>query len=137
MPQNPDLIATKSVSGEVFIFDRTKHASEPPKDGECRPDIRLVGQTKEGYGLVWNPTEAKKGYILGASEDMTVCMWDVNGYSKDSSKLEPLSIFKGHTSVVGDVDWHARNENVFASVGDDKNLMMCIISLLSPFPRTY
>jgi histone-binding protein RBBP4 len=48
MPQNPDLIATKAISGEVLIFDRTKHSSEPERDGVCRPDIRLVGQTKEG-----------------------------------------------------------------------------------------
>jgi histone-binding protein RBBP4 len=48
MPQNPDLIATKAVTGEVLIFDRTKHSSEPEKDGVCRPDIRLVGQQKEG-----------------------------------------------------------------------------------------
>lgn len=49
MPQNPDLIATKAVSGQVFIFDRTKHSSEPERGGVCRPDIKLVGQTKEGY----------------------------------------------------------------------------------------
>ncbi|KAL0565852.1 Histone acetyltransferase type B subunit 2, partial [Marasmius crinis-equi] len=33
MPQNPDLIATKAVSGEVFVFDRTKHPDDPEKDG--------------------------------------------------------------------------------------------------------
>jgi histone-binding protein RBBP4 len=48
MPQNPDLIATKAVTGEVLIFDRTKHSSEPEKGGICKPDIRLVGQTREG-----------------------------------------------------------------------------------------
>jgi len=51
MPQNPDLIATKAVSGEVLIFDRTKHPSEPERGGVCKPDIRLVGQTKEGSVL--------------------------------------------------------------------------------------
>jgi histone-binding protein RBBP4 len=48
MPQNPDMLATKSVSGEVLIFDRTKQGSDPDKSGICKPDIRLVGQTKEG-----------------------------------------------------------------------------------------
>lgn len=48
MPQNPDLIATKAVTGEVLVFDRTKHSSEPERGGACKPDIRLVGQTKEG-----------------------------------------------------------------------------------------
>lgn len=73
MPQNPDLIATKAVSGEVYIFDRTKHSSEPERGGQCKPDITLVGQHKEGYGLAWSPL--KKGHVLGASEDMTICHW--------------------------------------------------------------
>ena len=48
MPQNPDLIATKAVSGEVYVFDRTKHSSEPERGGQCKPAITLVGQHKEG-----------------------------------------------------------------------------------------
>jgi histone-binding protein RBBP4 len=73
MWQNPDLLATKSVSGEVLVFDRTKHASEPDKNGAVKPDVRLVGQKREGYGLAWSPT--KGGHIIAASEDMTVCHW--------------------------------------------------------------
>ncbi|TFK42029.1 WD40-repeat-containing domain protein [Crucibulum laeve] len=122
MPQNPDLIATKAVTGEVLVFDRTKHSSDPDKSGVCKPDIRLVGQHREGYGLAWNPVKA--GHVLGASEDMTVCHWDVNSYQKGKTSIEPTNVFRGHTSVVGDVDWHATQENVFASVGDDKMLMI-------------
>jgi histone-binding protein RBBP4 len=48
MPQNPDLIGSKAVKGSVFVFDRTKHPSEPNPDGVCRPDIELTGQDKEG-----------------------------------------------------------------------------------------
>lgn len=48
MPQNPDLIATKTVKGEVYVFDRTRHTSEPERGGVCKPDFRLVGQSKEG-----------------------------------------------------------------------------------------
>ena len=84
MPQNPDLIATKTVRGEVFVFDRTKHATTAPKNGECKPDIRLKGQTKEGcvvclgvaddrYGLSWS--KLKSGQLLSASEDTTVAHW--------------------------------------------------------------
>lgn len=47
MPQNPDLIATKTVMGEVYVFDRTKHPSQPMGD-VCKPDITLRGHTKEG-----------------------------------------------------------------------------------------
>jgi len=47
MPQNPDLIATKTVMGEVYVFDRTKHPNKPIGD-TCKPDITLRGHTKEG-----------------------------------------------------------------------------------------
>ncbi|KAI0718924.1 histone acetyltransferase type B subunit 2 [Cerioporus squamosus] len=122
MPQNPDLIATKAVSGEVLVFDRTKHSSEPERGGLCKPDIRLVGQNKEGYGLAWSPLKA--GHVLGASEDTTVCHWDINSYSKANNTIEPTTVFRGHSSVVGDVDWHATEDYTFASVGDDKQLMI-------------
>lgn len=42
MPQNPYLIATKTVTADVFVFDFTKHPSKPT-GSECRPDLRLTG----------------------------------------------------------------------------------------------
>jgi len=74
------------------------------------------------FGLAWNP--CRTGEILGASEDATVCLWDVNSYSKANTTIHPLTTFRGHGSVVGDVDWHATQENVLASVGDDRMLLM-------------
>jgi histone-binding protein RBBP4 len=55
---------------------------------------------------------------------MSICLWDVNSYTKGNATIEPTSVFNGHTGVVGDVDWHATDQNVFASAGDDKNLVM-------------
>lgn len=70
---------------------------------------------------------------------------DVNSYTKTKNTIEPTAVFKGHTSVVGvsaqkwltvasltvfqDVDWHPMKENVFASVGDDKMLMLFVSNL--------
>ena len=48
MPQNPFLIATKTVSAEVFVFDYTKHPSKPAPNGACAPDLRLTGHRTEG-----------------------------------------------------------------------------------------
>ena len=49
MPGNPDIIATRTIMGPVYIFDRTKHTSVPDPSGVCNPDIKLVGHQKEGY----------------------------------------------------------------------------------------
>jgi len=121
-PQNPDLLATKSPNSHVFIFDRTRHPSVAPNDGTCRPEIILRGHTREGYGLSWSQT--KEGHLLSASDDTTICHWDIQSYSKQSKYIDPLRIYRGHTAVVGDVAWHQSHDCLFASVGDDQQLMI-------------
>jgi len=124
MPQKPDLIATKTVMGSVLVFDRTKHPNSPPPSAEVKPDITLSGHTKEGYGLAWSPLQSKAGHLLSASEDQTVCHWDINAYAKGNAQLDPLAVYRGHTSIVEDVAWHCSQDNIFASVGDDKQLLV-------------
>lgn len=67
MPQNATVIASKTPTADVLVFDYTKHPSKPPADGVSRPELRLKGHTKEGYGLSWNPNTV--GYLLSASDD--------------------------------------------------------------------
>jgi WD40 repeat protein len=98
MPQNPSIIATKSPNADVFIFDYTKHPSKPPTDGICRPDLRLKGHKKEGYGLNWSPLV--KGHLLSGSDDAKVCLWDISAVTKAANTMEPLHIFAGHSAVV-------------------------------------
>jgi len=119
MPHNPAIIATKTVSSEVYVFDYTKHPSKPDSNGKCQPDIRLTGHSKEGYGLSWN--SIKDGYLLSGSDDAVVCLWDVKNAGRE---LAAMSIFKGHAGVVEDVAWHLHHESYFGSVGDDKKLMI-------------
>ena len=52
MPQNPFLIATKTVNAEVYVFDYTKHPSKPTPNGQCTPDLRLLGHRTEGYACL-------------------------------------------------------------------------------------
>ncbi|OMJ27191.1 Histone-binding protein RBBP4 [Smittium culicis] len=120
MPQNPDIIATKTVveNGAVFIFDRTKHPSQP-SDSICKPDIKLVGHSKEGYGISWNPLQ--QGLVISASEDGSICYWDIMGNNRSGKKLDPLSKLIAHPNVVvEDLDWHPLHKHLFASVGDDQ-----------------
>lgn len=63
-----------------IVFDYTKHPSKPDPSGECHPDLRLRGHQKEGYGLSWNPN--LNGYLLSASDDHTICLWDINATPK-------------------------------------------------------
>mmetsp|Transcript_32022 Transcript_32022/g.42438 ORF Transcript_32022/g.42438 Transcript_32022/m.42438 type:complete len:180 (-) Transcript_32022:417-956(-) len=120
MPQMHKIIATKTVSGEVHIFDYFKHGTCPTTD-EVRPEMVLLGHTQEGYGLDWNPLRA--GLLLSGSDDNRICVWDVNGQNQLSDAVDPmLKIDLAHTQVVEDVCWNHHDENEFASVSDDKKL---------------
>ncbi|XP_063676656.1 histone-binding protein RBBP4-like [Bolinopsis microptera] len=122
MPQKPSVIATKTPSSDVLVFDYTKHSSKPSADGKCSPDLRLKGHTKEGYGLSWSPNNA--GHLLSASDDCTICLWDVEAATKEARSIEAKSIFRAHTAVIEDVAWNPLHPTTFGSVADDKKLMI-------------
>ena len=90
MPQETNIIATKTVSGEVHIFDYFKHPSKPLTD-EVKPDLKLLGHKKEGYGLSWNPVN--KGQLLSGSDDALLCMWDVSQPNQLNKNIEPVHIY--------------------------------------------
>eukprot|EP01132_Coremiostelium_polycephalum_P003268 gene3268-4092_t len=122
MPQNHTIIATKTVSSEVYVFDTSKHPMEPNPDGKCLPNLKLTGHSKEGYGISWS--SQKEGHLLSCSDDQTICLWNIGAASKNDQTLAALNIYKGHQSIVEDVQWHYIHESYFGSVGDDKHLLI-------------
>ena len=125
MPQNHFIVATRGPSQPVYIFDLSKHPSFPAEGSIFSPQAVCVGHSKEGYGLSWS--KLKEGHLLSGSEDTTLCLWDVQSGASGSTEksgrqVQPLSIFKGHTNVVEDVDWHAKDPHMIASVGDDRSI---------------
>ena len=76
MPQSHNIIATKTVSGEVHVFDQFRHPNRPSNMTEVKPNLRLSGHQREGYGLSWSPR--KDGFLLSGSDDGIICLWDIN-----------------------------------------------------------
>jgi histone-binding protein RBBP4 len=76
MPQNSFVIATKTVSSDVYVFDYSKHPSKAPQERVCNPELILKGHSNEGYGLSWSPL--KEGHLLSGSNDAQICLWDIN-----------------------------------------------------------
>ena len=91
MPQNEFVIATKTVSSEVYVFDYSKHPSIPPSNAACNPDLRLRGHNLEGYGLSWS--KLKPGHLLSGSDDSQICMWDINA-TPTNKTLNAMNVFK-------------------------------------------
>lgn len=55
MPQDPNIIATKTCSGEIHLFNiNLSYNGDKPS-----PEQRLLGHSKRGTGLDWN--ENRKG----------------------------------------------------------------------------
>jgi len=122
MPQKYNVIATKTTSGEVHVFDYSQHPATPVSLDHVKPEVRLVGHTCEGYGLNWS--KHKLGHILSGSNDHKICLWNVEGSNTASSKISPLHEFKFHTAGVQDVTWHHFSPEIFASVGNDKRIVI-------------
>lgn len=122
MPQNPCVIATKGVTGDVLIFDYTKHPSQPADDAVCTPELRLASKPDEGYGLSWNPLN--QGLLASTSGNKTVMIWDVGQGGKDKKELAPLHTFEGHSAIIEDVTWSWYKDTQLASVGDDGYLIL-------------
>ncbi len=120
MPQNPFIIATKTPSANVLVFDVSQHPSRPTTDTP-RPNMTLRGHEREGYGLSWNPNAP--GQLLSGSDDRLICLWNVS-QEGGSDGSDPIATFKGHGDVVGDVCWHSSSPTMFASVGDDGKLLI-------------
>jgi histone-binding protein RBBP4 len=119
MPQQPNIIATKTITGDINVFDYHKHQSNPEND-KVTPQLILKGHEKEGYGISWNPS--RKGYLLSGADDNVINVWDIEGQEMSGGALQPYIDFRGHESVVEDVGWHKIDENMFGSVSDDKKL---------------
>eukprot|EP00048_Salpingoeca_helianthica_P005156 m.84859 g.84859 ORF g.84859 m.84859 type:complete len:411 (-) comp13491_c0_seq1:21-1253(-) len=132
MPQSPFIIATKSPSSDVFLFDYAQHPSFPTTPDQ--PDFRLQGHDKTGYGLSWNLQ--KPGLLISASEDHTICLWDVHQKPK-TTVIAATTRFRGHKDIVEDVQWHPLHDSLFASVGDDGQLLIWDTRARDDAPRQY
>jgi histone-binding protein RBBP4 len=121
MPQNPCLIATRTVHGDVLLYDYTKHPSVPSGDG-ARPDLRLTGHRAEGYGLCWN--RQRKGWLLSSDNDGAVCVWDVTQGNRENRTISPVHVLRAGSAPIEDVCWHAYQPDTLTSVGDDRRLLL-------------
>ena len=119
MPQNSSIIATKSPSKSVFVFNYELHP-ELPIGNDVKAEHECHGHSSEGYGICWNPK--KEGLLLSGALDGSICTWDLQEAGLSVSAL--LRIMDAHTNGVEDVDWHKHYDYMFGSVGNDSMLAL-------------
>eukprot|EP01083_Nonionella_stella_P094325 264590_1 len=122
MPQNSNIIASKTKHGSINIFDRRKYPSKPDKGSRFKATMVLSGHEAEGYGLEWN--KSKEGWLLSSADDGSICVYDIQQIGGSNRKeVRPQSVFKKHIGQANDIAWH-RQGQVFGSVGEDKCIML-------------
>jgi histone-binding protein RBBP4 len=85
-----------------------------------------IGHDKEGYSMAWSPHD--EGMLLTGSEDRTVKLWDVRPAlapkASAGTQISATSTFCGHSDIVEDVAWHAKDRHMMGSVGDDRQICL-------------
>ena len=108
------IIATQTSKGNVDIYDYFKRQTN--KENKIpKPDIRLNGHTKEGYGLSWS--KFKQGYLISGNYDKKLCLHDIEN-------SEPILTYEEHLNNIEDVCFNNIKDNIFISCGDDKRLIL-------------
>lgn len=116
-PLMPNLIATRSDAKEVNIYDTDKYSAK-----NIQPVLSLSGHSKGGYGLDWNTIECN--VIVSSGEDHKVCVFDLNKKEDVLNKKLNGREIKAHKSVVNDVCFNKINPNIFASVSDERKIVI-------------
>ncbi|CCK70366.1 Hat2p KNAG_0E00980 [Huiozyma naganishii CBS 8797] len=110
MPQDPNILATISGTGTVYIYDRSNERDTA--------SITLQYHTDNGYGLAFNPLI--KGHLLSGSDDSNVALWDVT-----SDRNEPVQKWENiHSDIVNDCQWHNFQKSLFGTVSEDSSLQI-------------
>ncbi|PON89978.1 Guanine nucleotide-binding protein, beta subunit [Trema orientale] len=127
MPKNHNIVGAKRFGGaeEVLVFDcavledEEYHDDYDPHD----PELRLIGEGDVGRGLAWDPL--REGFILSASFDDNISLWDLSALPHQQKTLPPIHVYKaGQGKVIEDVQWHCKHRDIFGFVGPDCGLVI-------------
>lgn len=90
MPQNHEIVAVKTIYPEVYVLDFSKQAEKEDEEA-VHPDITLRGHDGEGFGLSWSIL--RSGYLLSASHDYNICIWDISA-AAGAEVLDAMNIYQ-------------------------------------------
>jgi histone-binding protein RBBP4 len=124
LPQRPQILAVRGRNQFISVTDIGRRRAEP-EDDTPKPDMRLKGHKREGYGMDWNPIE--EGTLATASADTSICIYKLEADlglcgTRPTVDLSPAATLSGHSDVVDGVSWHPHHSTVLASCSFDKQL---------------
>ncbi|SCU91793.1 LAMI_0E07294g1_1 [Lachancea mirantina] len=129
-PSNPDLIATASSAGALYIFDRTKHSSSRSKlladneakyEIECQLPVPVEDSEREATSVAWN--WQRQGSLASSYSSGDVAVWDLMKYSKSNTTIsEPQFTAKTDSAGCNDLAWMVNHDALLACCGESNVL---------------
>jgi len=122
MPQSPQIVASWSDTGNVFIWDINAHLrtlgalpggslSATPIN---TPIFTFQGHKDEGFAMDFSPV--KPGAFISGDCAKGIYLWQIENSGKCSVDSTP---FSGHSKSVEDIQWSPTEATVFASCSVD------------------
>lgn len=123
MPQNPDVIASVNNTGDLLIFNRTKHSTLKKNSSNAKanePQLRLVSDniaSSEMFAVDWNIQ--KEGLIVSGSMNGSLNVHDIReNYNSKEANCIRLFWSRNDSESINDVRWVPDHDSIFVS-GDD------------------
>ncbi|VWU52211.1 chromatin assembly factor 1 protein WD40 domain, putative [Hepatocystis sp. ex Piliocolobus tephrosceles] len=82
--QTKNLVITKAVNGNLYLFDINKHGIEE-NTNTMTPEVSFLGNTSDGFGLEFNQ---EKKHIVTCGNDGLINIYDYNNLNNKT--IEPL-----------------------------------------------
>merc|ERR550537_860813 len=121
-PYNPAIVATATESGDVLVFDLSKHPADAAGDGSTNAQATLSGSSMEAYSVEW--CSQTNWLVASGADDGVLRVWDVSTAASGSKKIAPLHSLSGHADALEDLSWSHFHPQVIASCGDDRSLLL-------------
>jgi len=126
-PQRPQLLASKTATGEVLLFDYKAERPAPRGGGPggARPDAILAppgGAAVDGFALGWSPLQ--RHLLASGGNDGRMCVWDVEAASSSGLPHALLHDRAAHTGPLCDLGFSRMQPVLVATVGDDRMLRL-------------
>ncbi|KAI5955901.1 MSI1 [Candida jiufengensis] len=123
MPQKPNVIASANSTGNLYIFERTKHKSFQKSlidDVDVNKAEITINGDSEIFALDWNQNE--EGLLISGDIEGNIKLYDLTKYNK-SKQLASHKNWNENSNI-NDIEWFPTHDSLFGAVLENGNMIV-------------